>query len=100
MVIIMELQLEELKKIAGNDPGLRKRLIATRGEKNPINTFCKIAAELGFDQITPYALATVGEVFCAQMLRSVNGGGVHSLDRWDDDYYNDFIDALVKMDST
>lgn len=89
----MELQLMELQKRAKADKELKKKLLATQSEENPINAFCKISNSLGFEKITPYALATEGEAFCAEMLRSVNGGGVYALEGWDD-FYGMFMSEL------
>ena len=80
----MELQLMELQRRAEYDEELRKELLETRKAKEPVKAFCDKCAELGYDKITPYALATEGEAFCAAMLRSVNGGGVEAPDGWDD----------------
>ncbi len=91
----MELQLMELQRRAEYDEELRKELLETRKAKEPVKAFCDKCAELGYDKITPYALATEGEAFCAAMLRSVNGGGVEAPDGWDD-FYEMFFSAIMK----
>lgn len=91
----MELQLTELQRRAEYDEKLRKELLETRNAKEPVKAFCDKCAELGYDKITPYALATEGEAFCAAMLRSVNGGGVEAPDGWDD-FYEMFFAAIEK----
>lgn len=91
----MELQLMELQRRAEYDEELRKELLQTRKAKEPVKAFCDKCAELGYDKITPYALATEGEAFCAAMLRSVNGGGVEAPDGWDD-FYEMFFSAIMK----
>ena len=91
----MELQLMELQRRAEYDEELRKELLETRKAKEPVKAFCDKCAELGYDKITPYALATEGEAFCAARLRSVNGGGVEAPDGWDD-FYEMFFSAIMK----
>lgn len=87
----------ELQRRAETDPELRKELFETRCSSEPIKTFCDKCNELGYNKITPYALATAGEGFCAAMLRSVNGGGVDAPDGWDD-FYEMFFSALEELD--
>lgn len=85
----------EMQRRAEYDEELRKELLQTRKAKEPVKAFCDKCAELGYDKITPYALATEGEAFCAAMLRSVNGGGVEAPDGWDD-FYEMFFSAIMK----
>ena len=85
----------ELQRRAEYDEKLRKELLETRKAKEPVKVFCDKCAELGYDKITPYALATEGEAFCAAMLRSVNGGGVEAPDGWDD-FYEMSFSAIMK----
>ena len=40
--------LEELRKEALADPGLRERLLDTRKEKAPLSAFCSLCRELGY----------------------------------------------------
>lgn len=91
----MELQLMELQRKAENDPKLKDELLKTREQHDPIKAFCDKCSELGYNKITPYALATEGEEFCAAMLRSVNGGGVEAPDGWED-FYEMFFSAIMK----
>ncbi len=91
----MELELMELQRRALVDAGLKAELLKTRSAAEPIKAFCDKCAELGYTKITPYALATAGEEFCAAMLRSVNGGGVEAPDGWDD-FYEMFFSALTE----
>lgn len=93
----MELELMELQRRAAADPQLRHALLRTRSDAEPLKAFCDKCAELGYTKITPYALATEGEEFCAAMLRSVNGGGVDAPDGWDD-FYEMFFSALGNME--
>ena len=91
----MILQLMELQRKAGHDDKLRDELLKTREQTDRIKGFCDKCNELGYDKITPFALATEGEEFCATMLRSVNGGGVEAPDGWDD-FYEMFFSAIIK----
>ena len=93
----MELQLMELQKRAEHDSSLRKELLETKNSAEPIIAFCKKCAELGYDKITPYALATEGEEFCAAMLRSINGGGVDAPNGWED-FYEMFFAAISEYE--
>ena len=41
-------ELENLKVRARSNPELAQALLATRGMKNPVSAFCRIAQEHGF----------------------------------------------------
>ncbi len=84
--------LTGLLEKARNDPGLKSRILATRGDKNPVNALCVLATAEGFP-ITAAELIDEGESSCAAMLRSVNGGGVEAPEGWDD-LYEMFFAAL------
>ncbi len=86
-------RLTGLLEKARNDPGLKSRILATRGDKNPVNALCVLATAEGFP-ITAAELINEGESSCAAMLRSVNGGGVEAPDGWDD-LYEMFFAALT-----
>ena len=82
----IEYELTKLTERARKDTALRERLLATKSSKDPLKSFCEICNEMGFAKITIYEMSTLGEQFCAAMLRSVNGGGVDAPDAWDDCY--------------
>ncbi len=84
--------LTGLLEKAKNDPELKSRILATRGDKNPVNALCELATAEGFP-ITAAELINEGESSCAAMLRSVNGGGVEAPEGWDD-LYEMFFAAL------
>jgi phage/plasmid-associated DNA primase len=90
-------ELDRLTQRARGDKALRQELLETRKAKDPVRAFCDKCAELGYKSITVYELMTAGEAFCAEMLRSVNGGGVEAPDDWDD-FYEMFFDELKRMD--
>ena len=70
-------KLEELQEKALHDDTIRKTLLKTREEKEPILAFCKQCQELGYE-IYPMELINAGEEFYATMRRSTNGGGENS----------------------
>ena len=84
--------LTELLKKAKNDKELRERIYATRNDRNPVNALCVLSTSEGFP-ITAAELIYEGEESCAEMLRSVNGGGVEVPEGWDD-LYEMFFAAL------
>lgn len=84
--------LTELLKKAKNDKELRERIYATRNDQNPVNALCVLSTSEGFP-ITAAELIYEGEESCAEMLRSVNGGGVEAPEGWDD-LYEMFFAAL------
>ena len=90
----IEFELMQLMQRAKNDEALRASLLKTRDAADPIAAFCKKCDELGYKNITVYGFATAGEAFCAEMLRSVNGGGVEAPNGWDD-FYEMFFDELT-----
>ena len=83
--------LMELKKMAKQDPEIRKALLDTKCSEHPVDEFCRLATEYGYP---PYAmdLIAAGETDYAAMKRSTNGGGENSpmLDG-EDDYYEMFL---------
>lgn len=92
---IME-QLDALQRRALTDQKIREKLLATRREKEPLQTFCRISRELGYE-IYPMELIAAGEEFHAQMKRSTNGGGENSpMLEGEDDFYEMFLAALQK----
>ena len=84
--------LTGLLEKAKNDKELRDRIYATRDDRNPVNALCVLSTSEGFP-ITAAELIYEGEESCAEMLRSVNGGGVEAPDGWDD-LYEMFFAAL------
>lgn len=86
--------LDELQHKALHDEDVKKRLLETRNEKNPIEAFCRASQELGF-QIYPMELICAGEEFHAEMKRSTNGGGENSPKlEGEDDFYELFFSAM------
>lgn len=86
--------LDAFQKKALKDEALRKQLLATKNEKNPLEAFCKKAREYGCE-IYEMDLIQAGEEFYASMRRSTNGGGENSpMLEGEDDFYELFLAAL------
>ena len=66
--------LDRLQGDALKDGELRKKLLATRLEKDPLTVFCRLCRELGYE-LYEMDLVSAGEDFYATMRRSTNGGG-------------------------
>ncbi|MDO4343357.1 MAG: hypothetical protein Q4C50_01005 [Eubacteriales bacterium] len=86
--------LEELRQRAKRDEKLRRALLDTRKEKEPLQAFCRKCRELGYP-VYEMELISAGEEFHAAMKRSTNGGGENSpmLDG-QDDFYELFFAGL------
>ncbi len=86
--------LDELQEKALGEESLRKRLLATRDDKNPLEAFCRICQEMGYE-LYPMDVVAAGEEFYASMRRSTNGGGENSPKlQGEDDFYELFLAAL------
>ena len=86
-------ELDRLMQEAKLDKNLKQQLIATQNTDDPMQQFCKIALQRGFN-ITIGDLLACGQDMNDSKLRSVNGGGVNGIDGWDDAYEN-FITTLI-----
>lgn len=79
--------LDRLQGDALKDGELRKKLLATRLEKDPLTVFCRLCRELGYE-LYEMDLVSAGEDFYATMRRSTNGGGENSPKlEGEDDFY-------------
>lgn len=86
--------LDEIKRKALMDKELKKALLETRREQNPVSAFCKKCRELGYE-IYEMDLIEEGETLYAAMKRSTNGGGENSpMLEGEDDFYELFFAAL------
>lgn len=87
-------KLNELQRKALKDHLLRKELLATEYSKEPLDDFCKICREQGYE-IYPMDVIIAGEESYAAMKRSTNGGGENApmLDG-EDDFYELFLATL------
>ena len=87
---MIEYELEKLLNLAKSDLKIKAELLKTKTTQNPVEDFCKLAQELGFD-VTMGELMAVGQNSNDAKLRSVNGGGVDGIDGWDDVYEQFFL---------
>lgn len=86
--------LDEIKRKALMDKELKKALLETKRDQNPVSAFCKKCRELGYE-IYEMDLIEEGEALYAAMKRSTNGGGENSpMLEGEDDFYELFFAAL------
>lgn len=86
--------LDELQQRALREEPLRKKLLETRKQKNPLEAFCRVCQEAGYE-LYPMDVVAAGEDFYASMRRSTNGGGENSPKlQGEDDFYELFLAAL------
>lgn len=86
--------LDEIKRKAFSDEVLRKELLETKKDANPVSAFCKKCRDLGYE-IYEMDLIEEGEALYAAMKRSTNGGGENSpMLEGEDDFYELFFAAL------
>jgi len=79
------IELELLYSDAKNDPLLKKRLLATRSEDDPMDSFCKIACDAGHP-ITIGELFAIGQDYSDNQCKSTNGGNPRPNDSFEDTY--------------
>lgn len=78
-------ELALLYKAAKKDPLLKKRLLETRISNDPMDSFCKIACEVGHP-MTVGELFSVGQEYSDNQCKSTNGGNPYPYDFFDDAY--------------
>ena len=83
--------LNNLMVLARHDPPVKKRLLLTRQTDEPMDTFCKVASELGYP-VSMGELLTAGEEYSCNQLKSTNGGGVNPYQMFDDPYEQFFVE--------
>lgn len=86
----IEQELERLLKDAKTNQELKFQLIATKCSDNPVEDFCQLCQNNGYN-IKIGELFAVGQYANDARLRSVNGGGVNAIDGWDDAYEQFFL---------
>ncbi len=86
--------LQELQNKALKDADLKSKILATESKKEPLDEFCKVCQQEGYE-IYPMDVIIAGEESYAAMKRSTNGGGENApmLDG-EDDFYELFLAAL------
>lgn len=91
--------LDEVQRKALENKELRETLLATRKEKNPLEAFCRICRQQGYE-LYPMEVVQAGEEFYATMRRSTNGGGENSpLLEGEDDFYELLLATLTAADT-
>lgn len=91
--------LDEVQRKALENKELRETLLATRKEKNPLEAFCRICRQMGYE-LYPMEVVQAGEEFYATMRRSTNGGGENSpLLEGEDDFYELLLATLTAADT-
>lgn len=86
--------LDELEREAFRNPQIRRQLLQTKQETNPLSAFCKKCRELGYELYEMDIIST-GEEFHDAMKRSTNGGGENSpMLPGEDDFYDLFMASI------
>ena len=78
----MNEKIAQILKEARNNPDLKQKLIETKSDKDPMEAFCRVATEAGYEMTV-----------ASNLLKSCNGGAVYPIDDWGD-WYEDFFAAL------
>ena len=86
--------LEEIQHKALKDETLKAKILATEKTADPLDEFCKVCQQEGYE-IYPMDVIIAGEESYAAMKRSTNGGGENApmLDG-EDDFYELMLAAL------
>ena len=86
--------LEEIQHKALKDEALKAKILATEAANEPLDEFCKVCQQAGYE-IYPMDVIIAGEESYAAMKRSTNGGGENApmLDG-EDDFYELILAAL------
>ena len=86
--------LQQLQNKAIKDEALRGKILATESCKEPLDEFCKICQQEGYE-IYPMDVIIAGEESYAAMKRSTNGGGENAPRlEGEDDFYELILAAL------
>ena len=86
--------LQQIQGRALKEEELRSKILATEHTKDPLDEFCKVCQQEGYE-IYPMDVIIAGEESYAAMKRSTNGGGENApmLDG-EDDFYELILAAL------
>ena len=86
--------LQQIQGRALKEEKLREKILATEHTKDPLDEFCKVCQQEGYE-IYPMDVIIAGEESYAAMKRSTNGGGENApmLDG-EDDFYELILAAL------
>ena len=81
----MNEKLVQILKEARHDPKLKQKLIDTKSAKDPMQAFCEVATEAGYE-MTVGELFQIGEEYASNL-------AVYPIDDWGD-WYEDFFASL------
>lgn len=86
--------LDELQNKALHEEQIRRELLKTKTDPEPLTAFCRKCRELGYE-LYEMDLICAGEEFHAAMKRSTNGGGENSpMLSGEDDFYELFMASI------
>ena len=85
-------KLVKILEAARNNPKVKEKFLETRNAEDPMEEFCKVATDMGYE-MTVGELFAIGEEYSSNLLKSCNGGAVYPMDEWSD-WYEDFFISL------
>ncbi len=80
---MIERELKRLLKDSENDENLRLALLKTKGNSEPMKSFCETCQNFGYE-IYLGELFAYGQDMNDSKLRATNGGGSFAIEGWDD----------------
>lgn len=92
--------LDEIQHKALCDSDFKSKLLETRKAGEPLEAFCKVCRQYGYE-IYEMDVICAGEEFHAAMKRSTNGGGENSPKlAYEDDFYEMLMVSLETIKFT
>jgi len=88
------LKLQRLTDLAKSDDKLRKKLIDTTNNPEPLLSFCNVAGDVGI-KLCIGELFALGQEYSDNQCKSTNGGNPSPYESFDDTYEN-FIASIKK----
>ena len=86
--------LQKIQNRALKETALREKILATEHTQDPLDEFCKVCQQEGYE-IYPMDVIIAGEESYAAMKRSTNGGGENApMLEGEDDFYELILAAL------
>lgn len=79
--------LARLRSLAQSDAILRSKLLSTRGCREPMEAFCRLAEEAGCP-LTVGELLALGQENSDNQCKSTNGGNPSPYESFEDEYEN------------
>ncbi|MCR5666944.1 MAG: hypothetical protein K6G01_08950 [Eubacterium sp.] len=91
-------QIEQLRHKANENQNLRRQILQTKYQDDPLVSFCNICRQEGYE-LYPMDIVVAGEELYARMKRSTNGGGENSpVLSYEDDIYEMLVAALKQVE--